>query len=160
MSDAPRSAPRVAEEVDLSGRQLGNYRAAGNTHRSGCLLSLARELASPEAYAIAIINTDAQVALKGSRVFMNEIDRRDIVGAIRYVNEAILSIDKDGSQCATLRAIRTRFPYESIIFAKGGDRNWGNIPEADVCRELNIKIVDGLGAKIRASSDILRNAVA
>jgi len=30
----------------------------------------------------------------------------------------------------------------------------GEIPESEICRECNIEIVDGLGAKIQASSDL------
>ena len=40
------------------------------------------------------------------------------------------------------------------IFAKGGDRTSGEIPELKICKELNIQIIDGLGAKIRSSSKI------
>ena len=39
------------------------------------------------------------------------------------------------------------------VFANGGDRTQGEVPEAEVCKELNIEMVDGLGQKIRSSSD-------
>ena len=37
------------------------------------------------------------------------------------------------------------------IFANGGDRHVGEVPESKVCQELDIKMVDGLGEKIRSS---------
>ena len=40
-----------------------------------------------------------------------------------------------------------------LIFAKGGDRNFGEVPEVDVCEKLGIEMVDNLGEKIRSSSD-------
>ena len=40
------------------------------------------------------------------------------------------------------------------IFAKGGDRTSAEIPESKICSELNIQIIDGLGKKIRSSSDL------
>jgi D-beta-D-heptose 7-phosphate kinase/D-beta-D-heptose 1-phosphate adenosyltransferase len=41
------------------------------------------------------------------------------------------------------------------IFANGGDQFNDNIPEKDVCEELKIKLVDGLGEKIQSSSLLL-----
>ena len=43
-----------------------------------------------------------------------------------------------------------------FIFAKGGDRFSGNTPEKIICDELNIKLVDGLGAKTHNSSDLIK----
>ena len=79
---------------------------------------------------------------------MNEIDRMYIVSALKCVDEVFLSIDKDKSQCESLRFLKPD------IFAKGGDRMSDEIPESKVCKELNIDIVDGLGEKIRSSSDL------
>jgi cytidyltransferase-like protein len=119
-------------------------------------MRLARELGDD---LIVIVNNDAQVAIKGSRPFMNQDDRLAIVGALKPVSEAILSIDQDGSVCNTIRSIRARFPNADIIFAKGGDRFAANVPEVEVCASLGIKIVDGLGGKIRSSSELLAAVV-
>ena len=40
------------------------------------------------------------------------------------------------------------------IFANGGDRSLEEIPETAVMKKYNIKMVDGLGDKIRSSSDL------
>ena len=57
-------------------------------------------------------------------------------------------IDPDGSVCKSLEAIKPD------IFANGGDRSLEEIPETTVMKKYNIKMVDGLGDKIRSSSDL------
>lgn len=109
-------------------------------------LERAKELGD---YLIVIVNSDHQRALKGSKKFMNEEERMSIVAALRCVDEVILSIDKDGTVCDTLRLINPD------IFAKGGDRFASEIPEAKVCQELGIKMIDGLGDKVQSSSWLL-----
>ena len=79
---------------------------------------------------------------------MNEQDRLKIVSALKCVDEVFLSIDKDKTQCESLRHLKP------TIFAKGGDRMSNEIPESKVCRELGIEIVDRLGKKIRSSSKL------
>ena len=97
---------------------------------------------------IVIVNSDLQAKLKKGESFMKEEDRMRIVSALKCVDEVFLSIDKDKSQCESLRHINPD------IFAKGGDRTSREIPESKVCKELGINIVDGLGEKIRSSSDL------
>ena len=79
---------------------------------------------------------------------MDEADRVKIVEALGIVDEVFLSIDQDKSVCASLDAIKPD------IFANGGDRSTGEVPESVVCKEHNIKMVDGLGDKIRSSSNL------
>ena len=99
---------------------------------------------------VVIVNNDYQVKLKGSVPFLNQIDRMKIVSAIKWVDEVFLSIDRDASVCRSLDRIKPD------IFAKGGDRLISEIPETPICRKLGIEIVDGLGEKIRASSDLIK----
>lgn len=103
-------------------------------------------------YLIVIVNNDYQVGLKGSVPFMSQDDRISIVSALKWVDEVFVSIDEDKSVCRSLAKIKPD------IFAKGGDRNEGNIPEVDVCHSFGIKIVDGLGQKIRSSSSLIADA--
>ncbi len=108
-------------------------------------LELAKELGDK---LIVIVNSDLQAKLKKGKSFMNEQDRLKIVSALKCVDEVFLSIDKDKSQCESLKYLKPD------IFAKGGDRTSGKIPETKVCKELNIQIIDGLGSKIRSSSKL------
>ena len=96
---------------------------------------------------IVIVNNDEQAGLKKGESFMNEEDRLTIVASLRCVDNVFLSIDKDSHVCESLAYLRPD------IFANGGDRLNKEIPEAKVCDELGIALVDGLGMKIRASSD-------
>jgi D-beta-D-heptose 7-phosphate kinase/D-beta-D-heptose 1-phosphate adenosyltransferase len=104
-----------------------------------------------------IVNTDTQAALKKGKAFMPEKTRLGIVQALRVVDRAVLSIDTDGSVCATLDQLLTeaKAAGHEAIFCKGGDRNAGNIPEMEVLRRHSSRLIDGLGAKIDSSSAIL-----
>ncbi len=103
---------------------------------------------------IVIVNNDTQTKLKKGFVFMPQEDRLKIVKALKCVDEVFLSIDtnKIGIHvpvCKSLEAVKPD------IFAKGGDRTIDEIPETPICNKLNIKVIDGLGKKIRSSSDIV-----
>ncbi len=104
---------------------------------------------------VVIINNDIQVALKGSVPFMPLADRIKIVKALRDVDRVFVSIDKDKTVCKSLIKVRPN------IFANGGDRHSiGDVPEYPLCQKYDIKMVDGLGRKIRASSQLIANAAA
>jgi cytidyltransferase-like protein len=96
---------------------------------------------------IVIVNNDNQAALKKGAPFMTEGDRLKIVSSLKCVDEVFLSIDEDPTVCRSLQAV------SPDIFAKGGDRFVDEIPEATTCKEIGAEIVDGLGMKIRSSSD-------
>jgi len=102
---------------------------------------------------LVILNNDKQVKLKGSVPFMDEKERMEIIKALKAIDEVILSIDKDKTVCKTLKLIK---PH---IFANGGDRKLDNIPEVDICKEINCKMIFniGRGGKIQSSSWLLKN---
>ena len=97
---------------------------------------------------VVIVNNDKQAALKKGRSFMKEKDRLRIVDALRCVDAVFLSIDEDATVCKSLKRI------SPDIFANGGDRTNDEAPEVKLCKELNIRVVDNLGKKIRSSSDL------
>ena len=103
-----------------------------------------------------IVNSDLQRELKGSKEFMDELERKDIVQSIRYVDYTLISQDKDKTQCQTLETFAQMFGemYE-LYFANGGDQNNDTIPEREVCERVGIKLIDGLGDKIQSSSWLL-----
>ena len=104
-----------------------------------------------------IINNDLQRELKGSKDFMDEHERILIVKAIGIVDKALISIDKDKTQCKTLSFLEKEYGAEyQLFFANGGDQNNNSIPEATVCREKGIKLIEGLGNKIQSSSWLLK----
>lgn len=110
---------------------------------------------------IVIINNDKQVALKNRVPFMSEKDRMTIVKALRDVDEVFLSIDNYKLANGEIPVIKSLAKVHPDIFANGGDRhNIVNVPEYPICQKLKIKMVDGLGKKIRASSEMIARAAA
>lgn len=110
---------------------------------------------------VVIVNNDRQVALKGSVPFMSEKDRVAIIRALRDVDEVFLSVDDYKLASGHIPVIKSLAKIKPDIFANGGDRhNIVNVPEYDICRKYKIKMVDGLGKKIRASSQLITNAAA
>lgn len=101
---------------------------------------------------IVILNTDKQAKMKKGFVFMPEKEREGILRALRCVDKVVLSIDSDQTQCKTLELLKPD------IFAKGGDRFVYEIPESETCKKYKIKVIDGLGAKIQSSSELVKNA--
>ena len=108
-------------------------------------LKMAKELGDS---LVVIINNNHQCKLKKGKPFMDQNDRLEIGKALRFVDEVFLSIDKDRTVCKSLEAVRPN------IFANGGDRAKSEVPETPICKKYNIKMVDGLGDKIRSSSNL------
>jgi len=106
-----------------------------------------------------IVNNDYQRELKGSKYFMNEEERKLIVESIKYVNKAFVSIDYDRTVRISLQSIvlseLQQNPYTNFSFVNGGDQNNQSIPEREICENLGIKLIDGLGDKIQSSSWLL-----
>ena len=108
-------------------------------------LRMAKELGDS---LVVIVNNNQQCKLKKGKHFMDENDRVEIVKALRFVDEVFLSVDKDRTVCKSLEEIKPD------VFANGGDRATSEVPETPVCKKFNIKMVDGLGDKIRSSSSL------
>ena len=108
-------------------------------------LKMAKELGDS---LVVIVNNNHQCELKKGKPFMDQNDRLEIVKALRFVDEVFLSIDKDRTVCKSLELVRPN------IFANGGDRATSEVPETPICKKYNIKMVDGLGDKIRSSSNL------
>ena len=105
-----------------------------------------------------IINSDLQRTLKGSKAFMDQEERLLIISAIGIVDKALISMDKDKTQCATLGDLADKYSTEyELYFANGGDQNNESIPEVPVCKEKGIGLLEGLGDKIQSSSWLLKN---
>jgi len=104
-----------------------------------------------------IVNSDFQRELKGSKEFMLEDERLLIVSAIGIVDKALISIDEDKTQCATLADLADKYSNQyDLYFANGGDQSNNTIAEVSVCKEKGIRLIDGLGGKIQSSSWLLK----
>ena len=106
---------------------------------------------------IVIVNSDLQRELKGSKEFMDEEERITIVDNLKPVDYTILSIDEDTTQVETIKALYALNKDKvKLAFANGGDQNNESIPEAKICEELGIELIEGLGDKIQSSSWLLK----
>ncbi|MDA9203934.1 adenylyltransferase/cytidyltransferase family protein [Flavobacteriaceae bacterium] len=104
-----------------------------------------------------IVNSDLQRELKGSKEFMDQEERLIIISAIGIVDKALISVDKDKTQCSTLLELANKYSDNyKLYFANGGDQNNNSIPEVNVCKEKKISLLQGLGDKIQSSSWLLK----
>ncbi len=116
------------------------------------LFNAAKKLGSE---LVVIINNDNWLHTKKGYSFMSESERKELIEALRAVDRVVLTShqkgDTDRSVCRELRQLKPD------LFANGGDRQADNIPEYDLCKELGIEMVFGLGrgGKIQSSSWLL-----
>lgn len=103
---------------------------------------------------IVIINNDLQVELKGSKPFQNELERKAIIDELKSVDYTMVSIDESRSVKRSIEFIHKFIRADKYIFTNGGDQFGDTILEKDLCNELGIKLVDGLGDKIQSSSEL------
>jgi bifunctional ADP-heptose synthase (sugar kinase/adenylyltransferase) len=73
-------------------------------------------------------------------------ERAEIISALEGVDSVIKADDADGTVCETLIKLKPD------IFANGGDRKSGNIPEYKLCDELGIEMVFGVGGNDKPQS--------
>lgn len=113
---------------------------------------------------IVIINNDNWLKKKKGFVFMNEKERKAIIEAVRYVDEAVITSHpenpEDMSVSAELEMLRPD------IFGNGGDRNETDAanPKSSLykdiktCERLGIEIVYNVGksGKIQSSSELVK----
>ena len=95
------------------------------------------------------VNSDAWLARKKGRSFMNQIERTAVIDAIGIVDKTIWFNDDDDSACAAIEQVKQHYPYDDIIFANGGDRTRTNIPEMTV---------DGVAFKFGVGGDNKMNS--
>ena len=117
------------------------------------------KLASQHAnFLFVIVNNDKQRKLKGSEEFMLEDERMILINELKVVDKVFLSIDQDRSVSKSIEMLYKDYgDMYDLSFANGGDQISNNIPEVEICKKLNIKLIDNLGEKIQSSSWILKS---
>jgi cytidyltransferase-like protein len=108
-------------------------------------------------HLIAIINSDAQVKIKGTKPFMDQEHRRLIVSALKPIDDAWISIDTDKYVCKTIEKIRITYPHDQVSFFNSGDRSTVNTESVEylLCQKLGIKYVAISLPKLYSSSKLL-----
>ena len=104
---------------------------------------------------IVVANSDEWLMRKKGYVFMSFEERAKILKEIKGVILVSAVDDSDNTVCNAIRMLRPD------CFANGGDRMKSNTPEQDVCEELEIVMLWGIGGnyKFNSSSDLAKNLV-
>ncbi|MFV1957816.1 MAG: adenylyltransferase/cytidyltransferase family protein [Planctomycetota bacterium] len=111
----------------------------------------ARDMA---ALLVVGVNSDDWLQRNRGRVYMPFEERREMVASIRGVTSAVGFDDADDTAVSLLRMVHTMSPGAKLAFGNGGERTAVNVPEVDVCKELGVDLVWGLGGDhVQASSD-------
>ena len=141
MSDNPRPTPYTT--VCVSGGfdpvHIGHLRMIQEASKYG--------------HVIVIVNSDDWLMRKKGYIFMPFDERCEILEGFTATGDTTNVDDRDGTVCEALRRIKPDY------FANGGDRKTDNTPEMDVCEELGIEMLWGVGGgKIQSSSTLVTDA--
>ena len=119
------------------------------------------------------LNSDEWLTRKKEKPFMDFKERKEILEGFKYINQVLAFDDSDDSACNLIKQVRTiysgsGFNYEyldsnptgekeyKLFFANGGDRKEDNVPEVQVCRDLDVMMLWNVGGgKIQSSSWLL-----
>ena len=100
---------------------------------------------------IVFLNTDEWLKRKKGYVFMGWDERAEILLGIKGVKEVYSAMDEDDTVCEALRF------YKPDVFANGGDRKPGKVPEYQICEDLGIEMAFSVGGddKPQSSSSLV-----
>jgi len=106
---------------------------------------------------IILLNSDDWLMRKKGYVFMKFEERKRLLQSLRDVYCVLPAQDDDNTVCKSIDSLKDLVRY----FGNGGDRKADNTPEAELCQQLGIPIIYGLGGnKISSSSELVTNAIA
>jgi D-beta-D-heptose 7-phosphate kinase/D-beta-D-heptose 1-phosphate adenosyltransferase len=111
--------------------------------------------ASEHGDVVVIANSDAWLKRKKGYAFMPYKERSEVLQSIKGVVSVVEADDEDNTVCETLKQLKPD------IFANGGDRKEGTVPEYDLCEDLNIAMIFGVGGsdKPQSSSWLVNKAM-
>jgi D-beta-D-heptose 7-phosphate kinase/D-beta-D-heptose 1-phosphate adenosyltransferase len=95
---------------------------------------------------IVVANSDNWLHRKKGYVFMDFEKRSEILNSIKGVILVDSVDDTDGTVCEAIRR------HNPTYFANGGDRGRTNTPEQDVCEELGVELLWGIGGDYKADA--------
>ncbi|MCP4963419.1 MAG: adenylyltransferase/cytidyltransferase family protein [Actinomycetia bacterium] len=109
---------------------------------------------------IVIVNNNTQQLAKKGQLIMDEQARLRIVQALRVVDEALIAVDEDRTVSASPVQIAEKYGADHrLVFANGGDRAPGFVPEAEACEQYGIEMVYGAGGVEKADSSTRINMI-
>ena len=95
---------------------------------------------------VVAMNSDDWLMRKKGYVFMPWKERAEIIREFASVTVVTRFDDSDDTACNAIRKFRPD------AFANGGDRKKNNTPEMDLCDELGIQMLWGIGGKDKPQS--------
>ena len=114
------------------------------------MIRAAEEVAGHFGEVLVVLNSDKWLYKKKGYVFMCWEERAEIIRSIKGVRNVVSVDDADGTVCAAIEE------HRPTHFGNGGDRTDRNTPEQDVCNELGIELVYGLGGtKVQSSQHLV-----
>ena len=120
-------------------------------------IQLLKEAKALGDHLIVILNNNHWLIRKKGHFYMDEIERIEILRAIRYVDDVILTThqpnDSRTDVCQELALIKPD------IFANVGVRYASNIPEYETCQKINCKMEFNVGGGKQQSSSLLTNKI-
>ena len=122
-----------------------------------------REAANLGAQVVVGLNSDEWLTRKKGKPFMNWDERAEILESFKFITQVLPMDDSDDTASDIIERVFNLYEQQSrinsdnmgynIYFANGGDRGKGNVPELDVCKELEVIMLWGIGGgKIQSSS--------
>jgi D-beta-D-heptose 7-phosphate kinase/D-beta-D-heptose 1-phosphate adenosyltransferase len=115
-------------------------------------IAMIKDAAEKSDGVIVLLNSDKWLRRKKGKNFMTFETRKMICENLKGVADALEFNDDDGSACDGIRKSREKYPNDELVFANGGDRTKENIPEAEICLKLNVKLEFGVGGDYKANS--------
>ena len=137
-----------------------------------------REASQLGHYVIVGLNSDDWLTRKKGKSFMPWEERKEVLESMRYINQVLPFDDSDDTASDIIKKVANHywdntefwewddaetdaagfFNYYSIYFANGGDRKVDNVPEVEVCKDVGVEMLWGVGGgKIQSSSDLIKN---
>ena len=114
-----------------------------------------REAANLGHQVIIGLNSDEWLSRKKGKPFMKWEERAEILESCKFVTQVLSMDDTDDTASDIIKQVANLYKNQdmNIYFANGGDRKKGNVPELDVCKDLNVVMLWGIGGgKIQSSS--------
>lgn len=106
---------------------------------------------------VVILNNDNWLKKKKGYVFMTEKERAAVLAAIRWVDEVIITSHPENPE--DMSVCRELAKLKPDVFANGGDRKAGNIPEYQFCETEGIETIFNVGGeKAQSSSQLVKAA--
>ena len=133
-------------------------------------LRMFRESAYLGHYVIVGLNSDEWLIRKKGKPFMKFEERKEILESMKYINQVLPFDDNDDTASDLIEKVVKIYEEQSritinndgydIYFANGGDRKKDNVHELDICKDLNVTMLWGIGGgKIQSSSDLIKNSI-